>query len=79
MPGYLASLLLIFEVTTDKNRKLQQVLKEKNDKQINPQGKQVVLYAPDYSHAADAQFQAYGIPIIRTFEDLFDYLRSYKP
>jgi len=65
----------IIEVTTDKNDKLEQVLREKNDERINPQGKPVVLCAPNYSRAADAQFGSYGIPVIRTFKDLFDYLR----
>jgi hypothetical protein len=65
----------IIEVTTDKNDKLQQIIKEQNDKLINPQGKQVILYAPDYSSAADQQFAKYGIPIIRMFKGLFGYLR----
>lgn len=66
---------LVIEITMDKDDKLEQVLKEKNNKLINPQGKQVILFAPNYSHAADTQFQSYGIPIIRTFKGLFDYLR----
>lgn len=66
----------IIEVSTTDESKLQQVLKEKDNKLINPKGKQVILYAPRYSHHADAQFKSYGIPIIRSFKDLFDYLRG---
>jgi len=66
---------LIIEVTTTDKKKLQQVLDEKDNKLINPKGKQVILYAPDYSHAADQQFAKYGIPIVRSLEGLFDYLR----
>ena len=66
----------IIEVTTTDQRKLRQVLDEKNNKLINPKGKQVILYAPDYSHAADQQFAKHGIPIMRSLKDLFDYQRS---
>jgi hypothetical protein len=65
----------IIEVTTTDESKTKEVLKEKNNKHMNPKGKQVILYAPRYSHFADRQFESYGIPIIRSFEDLFDYLR----
>jgi hypothetical protein len=66
----------IIEVTKESRNKLPQVLKEKNNTMMNPKGKRVILYAPDYSHASDVRFQSYGIPIIRTFEGLFDYRRS---
>jgi hypothetical protein len=66
----------IIEVSTTDENKLKQVLKLKNNKQINPTGKPVILFAPNYSHAADQQFKANGITIIRSYEDLFAYLRS---
>jgi hypothetical protein len=67
---------VIIEVSKTDRRKNQQVLKEMNNKLINPMEKQVILFAPDYSHAADQQFKDKGIPIIRSYKDLFDYLRS---
>jgi len=66
---------VVVEVTARKNEKLDQMLNEKNNRLINPKGKQVILYAPDYSHAADQQFAKHGIPIMRSLKDLFDYLR----
>ena len=69
------TLKAIIEVTTEKNGKTEQALKEQHDKLINPNGKQVILFASNYSRAADQQFATYGIPIIRSFKDLFDYLR----
>ncbi len=68
----------IIEVTNGDESKLEQVLKEQNDPLMNPQHKQVILYAPRYSHAADRQFASHGIPIIRSWKDLFDYLRSLR-
>jgi hypothetical protein len=65
----------IIEVSKTKKKKLQQVLTERDNKLINLRRKQIILYAPGYSHAADQQFEDNGIPIIRTFKDLFDYLR----
>jgi hypothetical protein len=70
------TLMAIIEVTKRDERKRPQVLKENNNKLMNPKGKQVILYAPNYSYASDAQFQSHGIPIIRSLKNLFDYLRS---
>jgi hypothetical protein len=66
----------IIEVTNEKRNKRRQILKEKNDTQMNPKGKQAILFAPNYSYAADVQFQSRGIAILRTLKDLFDYQRS---
>ncbi|MDQ2716562.1 MAG: hypothetical protein M3Z08_16780 [Chloroflexota bacterium] len=68
----------IIEVTTTDQGKRQQVIKEQTDPLINPKGKQVILYAPNYSPSTGGSFTMPGmpdIPIIRKLKDLFDYLR----
>ncbi len=65
----------IIEVTTEKGRKLPQLLKDQSDPFINPDGKEVILYAPNYSHHSDVPFADHDIPIARTLKELFDELR----
>jgi hypothetical protein len=64
----------IIEVTTSPQGKLQQLLKELNNPLMNPTGKQVILYAPKYSRQADQLFASYGIKIVRSLQELMDYL-----
>lgn len=66
----------IIEVTNRKEGKLEQLLKELNNPLMNPNHKQVIFYAPGYSHAADKQLASHGIHIVRSLKELFDYLRS---
>lgn len=65
----------IIEVTTAPGDKLGQLVKDQSNPDINPKDKNVVLYAPNYSHSADLQFAEHDIPIIRTLKELFDELR----
>ncbi|HZO70857.1 MAG TPA: hypothetical protein VFB60_01565 [Ktedonobacteraceae bacterium] len=65
----------IIEVTTTPSGKLEQLLREQNNPLINPEGKNVILYGPDYSHLADLQFAEHDIPIARNMQELFEELR----
>jgi hypothetical protein len=66
----------IIEVTTKKTGKLSQIQKYLNNPLMNPDGKPVILYAPNYIGQATKDIEALNVPVVKTMQDLFDWLRN---
>jgi hypothetical protein len=66
----------IIEVTTQKARKLTQVQGLMDNPQLNPTGKPVILYAPNYLRTAGKEISDAGASVVRTPEELINLLRS---
>ncbi len=67
----------IVEVTTTPRGKLGQIQKLIADRQINPDGKPVILYGPNYGAAATKAIEDAGGHVARTPEELKTLLRRF--
>jgi len=65
----------IIEVTNASARKGQQIDKLINDPQMNPSGKAVILYAPNYGQAAGQSVIGLGAHIARSPAELVNLVR----
>lgn len=66
----------LIEVTTSPNGKLEQVADTLRAPLVNPDGKAVVLYAPNYGRAAGQAVMRAGVHLARTPEQLVAVLRA---
>jgi hypothetical protein len=66
----------IIEVTRAERGKLRQIRKLMGNPQLNPAGKPVILYAPNYLQTAGKDVSNAGAPVVRTPEALINLLRS---
>jgi hypothetical protein len=66
----------IVEVTVQNGRKLTQVKAFINDPRLNPGGKAVILYAPNYLRTVEKAVSDAGASVARTPEELISLLRS---
>ncbi len=66
----------MIEVTTGPGGKLSQIQKYLNNRVMNPGGKKVILYAPNYGGQAATDIEALNVPVVKNLRDLFDWLRN---
>jgi hypothetical protein len=68
----------IIEVTESRRSKLRQVNQFVNDQRLNPNGKPVVLYAPNYQGRAGKDILDAGAFIARTPTELVNIIKSFR-
>jgi hypothetical protein len=66
----------IIEVTTRRAGKLRQIQKLLSHPDMNPSGKPVILFAPDYGPSATADIINAGAIVVRTQEELLSVLAT---
>jgi hypothetical protein len=66
----------IVEVTVQKGGKLTQIRELMGNPQLNPTGKPIILYAPNYLRTAGKAVSDAGGSVARTPEELINLLRS---
>jgi hypothetical protein len=66
----------IIEVTTRRTGKLKQIQKLLSHPDMNPSGKPVILFAPNYGHRATADIINAGAIVVRTQEELLRVLAT---
>jgi hypothetical protein len=64
----------IIEVTTRRSGKSRQVTKLLADSAMNPAGKPVILFAPNYGPHATRNMAELGVVVVRTIEELLGVL-----
>lgn len=65
----------IVEVTTKDGQKLGQAVKYATDPRFNPEGKDVIAYAPSYTKGAERALAPFGIKVARSMDQLMAMLR----
>ena len=66
----------IIEVTTRRTGKLQQIQKLLSHPDMNPLGKPVILFAPNYGRTATQDITNAGALVVRTQEELLRVLAA---
>jgi hypothetical protein len=64
----------IIEVTTRRSGKLRQIRKLLANPAMNPAGKPVILFAPNYGPHATRNISDLGVVVVRTIEELLGVL-----
>jgi len=68
----------IIEVTTEKSEKFGQVQKLMNNPVLNPSGKPVILYGPNYTTGAAKAITRIGGYVVRSSQELLDLLDTLR-
>ncbi|MEG3974038.1 hypothetical protein QT970_05375 [Microcoleus sp. herbarium8] len=67
----------IIESTISSGQKAEQIAKLQTDRLLNPGNKPVILFAPNYTDAAQAELPS-GVRVFRTEQGLLDYVTNLK-
>lgn len=65
----------IIEVTESKKGKLSQIKKLISNKTMNPNGKRVILYAPNYNNTASKDIENAGAEVIKNMDALIKSIK----
>lgn len=68
---------LIIDATVETDGKTKQISRYVKDPRLNPKGKQVILFAPDFKSGAAQSVQALGVKVFRNLTELQRYLQGH--